>query len=926
MSNTRPNEIRKLPIKAKFKNLTDVSHLSEALFLVSIGNPKHEDSNLKAIISLLNLHHQKNPNFKKIDVLIGGKLQRHNFWTFSNKLSDKKLKILLQDIPNDIDLETLAKILAKKFSAAARHAEIEYIKNNIHHYLLDLKNVQARIIDWDKELDTTTDVVTHVSQQEEYAQYYAAVLSNYERNPDFKKAIDETIEVHLRPRKILIANEAKRIVELLPQLEKFFLKPLQLAKICSRNYLFEELPLLIPLFSSRYKILMYPGVISAALLATKKLFASSISYVEIIHTQVEENDAGYSDEISQRRTIEPIIEKVLPYSIALPIFRYKRNAKVDEKELKAVTERFAALFAGFSVEQTTLYEVDCKTYEKSTALSARIHSHVFFDVGLRCLFEQNYSLAALHLRDAMFIDESLDCHSCVEALESLPPGFQLTLEKNLSEAQSHFSYVVVSTSMKIKQRWNSIKNNLSPEEKTIVDKLFTQLNLLPWNQAPLSKSMLESRIMIAKGDELISQKRYIEGLEHYKTAILKASEHSEYGHIAKLKIEKVKQFLNCRPQLHDTPIINNYISFSGSTYILDAMREYELITNFLAAFKTYYELCPEVKLIFDTNKDKFLNELTTKYKFGSKYTFENLLTPAHALAFMARADYEMKWQSRIYTPLANYNHAIMILERYLLIWEHKVSADEIYAIKAQLRDKIKKASEYESKNKDELVNETKITEKFELACIAASANVSPVINSGLKHNPKVTKFFESLKNFEYHHSSDYKLVQQGKSWIALLIDITLKEIEDFEDTSNIVCDFFIPLFNHVNSSLVLASHYYPTLDYYSFNTTPATKIKLLALISTQALKYLSQQLFDIENSDIEFHTKYEYIFEIIREAVRLPLFAQQNSNWPAFFRPAYSCYVSELLKLWDVFTLHHTNGERREQGLANGLSISRAAN
>jgi hypothetical protein len=139
-------------VMAKFKKLNDVSLLSDAFLLVSVGNPKHEGNNLRATLGLFNLYHAKNKSFKQLDILIAGTLQRHNFWAFSANLNDDELKKLLADVPADVDIEQFAIIMAKVFYDEAKKVECKYIADNWNIYCHPALNIFLNLIYWNQEL------------------------------------------------------------------------------------------------------------------------------------------------------------------------------------------------------------------------------------------------------------------------------------------------------------------------------------------------------------------------------------------------------------------------------------------------------------------------------------------------------------------------------------------------------------------------------------------------------------------------------------------------------------------------------------------------------------------------------------------------------------------------------------------------------
>jgi hypothetical protein len=235
---------------------------AKPLIGISVGKDYHQGEHLLAIFSALNNqlnigHFQGQP----ISMLVGGTLQRHNFWTFTQTLSDMELTAKLKSLPTDTDateeeyLDLLACSLAEKFLPNAKAMEDSFIKD-CDRMLAD--NAE-KLVKLRQNLKTMkwSDYITHVSAEpmnavtsafmSTYSSQCSAVSKLYSENKKFREAVESTVDDFLQDKAklILIETETNRIKRLIPALGKVdFTK---LVRLLSKNYLLEEIPFFLSL-------------------------------------------------------------------------------------------------------------------------------------------------------------------------------------------------------------------------------------------------------------------------------------------------------------------------------------------------------------------------------------------------------------------------------------------------------------------------------------------------------------------------------------------------------------------------------------------------------------------------------------------------------------------------------------------------------
>lgn len=301
-------------VRTDFTKPVDHSLMEKACFLASVGNPLYEDAKLKNAIKLFKRVNETNKNFKRLDVLMAGTLQRHHFWNLSKKLSNEQLARLSSDISPEIDIEGLAATLAKKFYSVAKKVEDEYYYKSYSIFKYNLPNVFTHYIPWSELIpnlrNKDTDVKMEASQlikweeldslestSYDYAFYYELLQICYKHNKEFRETIDTATDVYYKKNKAIIEGQAKRIIALNPSLAKFFQSPndKELAKICCRNYILEECPLLFPVLSYKYLSLLSSEKNTEPFKATQELCSSKITHIEMrIKEEKDDVDHGYS--------------------------------------------------------------------------------------------------------------------------------------------------------------------------------------------------------------------------------------------------------------------------------------------------------------------------------------------------------------------------------------------------------------------------------------------------------------------------------------------------------------------------------------------------------------------------------------------------------------------------------------------------------
>ncbi|MDR3478553.1 MAG: hypothetical protein P4M14_11045 [Gammaproteobacteria bacterium] len=311
-------------LKTKKNNLIN----AKPLLGISVGKDYHEGEHLLAIFSALN-GHLENDHFhnQSIVMLVGGTLQRHNFWTFTQKLSDAELAIKLKDLPentNDADyLESLALIFAEKFLPNAKALEESYLSDSekmLSENTMELEKLRPRlkVMKWSDFVtgvpSEASNVVSHTFISA-YNNKRAAVLNLYKTSDQFRCAVEATVDDFLQDKSklALIEAEVYRMQRLVPTLSNVNFT--RLARILSKNYLLEEIPFFLALAEDQgFTHNVYPAKSApkALELAFKLLNTKTLEWTPIAFNQINPQKlADRAEKLALRKKIEDELTKQL---------------------------------------------------------------------------------------------------------------------------------------------------------------------------------------------------------------------------------------------------------------------------------------------------------------------------------------------------------------------------------------------------------------------------------------------------------------------------------------------------------------------------------------------------------------------------------------------------------------------------------------
>ncbi len=184
-----------------------------ALLLISVGKPYHEAEKLAAVIDRINFG-----RFGRCIVAVADTLQRHNYRAASAQANHRESR---------------------------RHGD-EWIKRN--EELIAKLLMSTEIVRWDDLLRRT-----------DYAPNYHMITNEYYSNPDYREAIDETIE----------AFAARNgITRGMAGFDEIFYRAL--------FYILEECPIIMPMWAQDgIEFIIYPKQMTRAMRKTRDLFVSN---------------------------------------------------------------------------------------------------------------------------------------------------------------------------------------------------------------------------------------------------------------------------------------------------------------------------------------------------------------------------------------------------------------------------------------------------------------------------------------------------------------------------------------------------------------------------------------------------------------------------------------------------------------------------
>jgi hypothetical protein len=159
-----------------------------------------------------------------------------------------------------------------------------------------------------------------------------------------------------------------------------------------------------------------------------------------------------------------------------------------------------------------------------------------------------------------------------------------------------------------------------------------------------------------------------------------------------------------------------------------------------------------------------------------------------------------------------------------------------------------------------------------------------------RDHPTIREFKKSFTALdEYLVSPYYTDIYSMKIRMLRLVEDTVRKIQYLPPTSY---EIYLPLFESINHSKLLAYHRYPRLSLFGPRHT-ATKQKLLEMIRRAAMESLREES-SIEHHEAVSRSTHKKICKRIAKAKVLPLFAMHRHNWPALFEPPLTASYKEL--------------------------------
>lgn len=234
---------------------------------ISVGKRYHSGDQLIAILDMLETS-LANECYKGHDVsfLIGGALQRHNFFVFTEKMSDANIVALFRDqVFNTNDYNQIASQFSDLFMHHAMQMEEDFIKCvKLNLELKSYDNLTDRfaMLRWSSCVLGEGQADANDNEKailEAYQSKYNNIIQYYSLNEEFRNAIDARTAEFLKDKSqcTQLDNQAKRLQKLVPALRDVNFT--ELFKLLSRNYLVEEIPLFLVLADLGYTHHLYPS-------------------------------------------------------------------------------------------------------------------------------------------------------------------------------------------------------------------------------------------------------------------------------------------------------------------------------------------------------------------------------------------------------------------------------------------------------------------------------------------------------------------------------------------------------------------------------------------------------------------------------------------------------------------------------------------
>jgi hypothetical protein len=193
-------------------------------------------------------------------------------------------------------------------------------------------------------------------------------------------------------------------------------------------------------------------------------------------------------------------------------------------------------------------------------------------------------------------------------------------------------------------------------------------------------------------------------------------------------------------------------------------------------------------------------------------------------------------------------------------------------------------------------------------------------------DPLVIKFKAEFNQLDDPNTLNLSTEERKKKMLPFLTK-TLRTIDETYHAvrnSEVPYEIYIPIYDRINQSHILAIHKHPDLDKLLDIEIITTKQKMLNQIREKAMERLRLALWNTkppkakkpnneESSDDD--DKYADLYNAIADAKKLPLFNQHLTNPFSFLRPKQTWSCIELDEKREIY-------EREQQGLPNPERIS----
>jgi hypothetical protein len=883
---------------ASFKKAISVDLLINSYYLVSVGNERHESESLKAIIKLFNRRYLENNNFNKIDILIAGTLQRHNFWNFSKNLSDRELANLLQGIPEHANLEEIAKILAEKFYAAAKHAEDDYIIQNKRHYA-EL-HITPRFITWrhggsnasclkDNPEKITTIILqngTVVEQKQyvtpddladdHYTRYHKRLADKYDEDEEFRKQFLHTIRKKLIKKTEDSAKEielqTKRIATHISQLNALLQNDVfKLAEICSKNYLLEECPFFFPMLAEiyKYKVLIYPGTITEAFKATQTLFQTNVVYSEI---DLAKPALSYQAPVHEHHPTE--------------ISFYRTP---NENEKRDLTARYNLIKSHFTNIEKTMFENALRKYTGHSYNRSAVCALAFFVEAANFYRNNEYTDSKQYYQNGLLLSPHFNSEitSVINTLDICIASNDIRddlIPRNFETLANMIHWLEVSISYK------RIINSLSEPQREYYNNLC--------NTFPKDKTFyIWAEIFIAIGNEYRSRNENDEAKQYYDDALFCSNYQNRYIQI--INNNKISPRIS----------LENY-------FIPKALENLEVEAELLADFKLLQaQFTRQMNNDFQVANKALIEKLRERYRYSPQKADQDGMNIIHAVYFIKAADEHFADDSYD-KALSLYKKAIVIMERFKAIWG-RLDFDDLNELKSSTLKKITELEQLSDvvhfSDLEESDLEIETDEEKDIAPQQLSSYIQDDIDDNFysmglhslfsvenflrtiefDNHPEAIRFALAVDDLDKNDVLEYKDCAQAKKDMIELVTKTLSQVQlTFPGT--VPYNIFSPIFNRINESTLLNKHYRPIFDSVFGYRMTATKQKLLQLIRDTAMASLRVKLDSLEHDIPERKSESVYYAEV-KAAKSLLLFSLNITNRNSIFlRPTQPPCCDEI--------------------------------